>query len=61
MAAVTSVMRVQQLLLSRIEDILKPFGLTFAAYQALRGWTVSVSSLPLWLRRLGRRRGRSRR
>jgi len=36
MAAVTSVMRVQQLLLWRIEDILKPFGLTFAAYEALR-------------------------
>jgi DNA-binding MarR family transcriptional regulator len=29
-------MRVQQLLLARIEDILKPFGLTFAAYEALR-------------------------
>jgi DNA-binding MarR family transcriptional regulator len=36
MAAVTSVMRVQQLLLSRIEDTLKPCGLTFAAYEALR-------------------------
>lgn len=36
MAAVTSVMRVQQLLLSRVEDILKPYGLTFAAYEALR-------------------------
>jgi DNA-binding MarR family transcriptional regulator len=36
MAAVTSVMRVQQLLLSRIEDTLKPYGLTFAAYEALR-------------------------
>lgn len=36
MAAVTSVMRVQQVLLARIEDILKPFGLTFAAYEALR-------------------------
>ena len=36
MAAVTSVMRVQQLLLSRIEDTLKPFGLTFAAFEALR-------------------------
>jgi DNA-binding MarR family transcriptional regulator len=36
MAAVTSVMRVQQLLLARIEDFLKPFGLTFAAYEALR-------------------------
>jgi DNA-binding MarR family transcriptional regulator len=36
MAAVTSVMRVQQLLLSRVEDVLKPYGLTFAAYEALR-------------------------
>src|ERR1700679_4314470 len=36
MAAVTSVMRVQQLLLSRIEDTLKTYGLTFAAYEALR-------------------------
>jgi DNA-binding MarR family transcriptional regulator len=36
MAAVTSVMRVQQLLLSRIEDVLKPYGLTFAAYEALQ-------------------------
>jgi DNA-binding MarR family transcriptional regulator len=36
MAAVTSVMRAQQLLLSRIEAVLKPHGLTFAAYEALR-------------------------
>ena len=36
MAAVTSVMRVQQLLLARIETTLQPFGLTFAAYEALR-------------------------
>jgi DNA-binding MarR family transcriptional regulator len=36
MAAVTTVMRVQQLLLSRVEDTLKPYGLTFAAYEALR-------------------------
>lgn len=36
MAAVTSVMRVQQLVLSRIEAILKPHGLTFAAFEALR-------------------------
>ncbi len=36
MAAVTSVMRAQQLLLSRIEAVLKPYGLTFAAYEALR-------------------------
>jgi DNA-binding MarR family transcriptional regulator len=36
MAAVTTVMRVQQLLLARVEDILKPYGLAFAAYEALR-------------------------
>jgi DNA-binding MarR family transcriptional regulator len=36
MAAVTSVMRVQQLLLARIEAALQPYGLTFAAYEALR-------------------------
>lgn len=36
MAAVTSVMRVQQLLLGGIEDCLKPYGLTFAAYEALQ-------------------------
>src|SRR5215469_15269991 len=36
MAAVTSVMRRQQLLLSRVEDVLKPYGLTFAAFEALR-------------------------
>ena len=36
MAAVTSVMRGQQLLLSRVEETLKPCGLTFAAYEALR-------------------------
>src|ERR1700734_1733669 len=28
--------RVQQLLLARVEDTLKPYGLTFAAYEALR-------------------------
>ncbi len=36
MAAITSVMRVQQVLLARIEDILQPYGLTFAAYEALQ-------------------------
>jgi DNA-binding MarR family transcriptional regulator len=36
MAAVTSVMRVQQLLLSKVEDTLKPHGLTFAGYEALQ-------------------------
>jgi DNA-binding MarR family transcriptional regulator len=36
MAAITSVMRVRQLLLARVEEILKPYGLTFAAYETLR-------------------------
>ncbi|MCW2888776.1 MAG: hypothetical protein QOE54_5293 [Streptosporangiaceae bacterium] len=48
MAAVTSVMRVQQLLLSRIEDALKPYGLTFASYEALRLLAFSrAGSLPM--------------
>jgi hypothetical protein len=32
MAVVTSVMRVQQLLLAELDDVLRPFGLTFARY-----------------------------
>lgn len=36
MALVTSIMRVQQVLLGRIETILRPFGLTFARYEVLR-------------------------
>jgi DNA-binding MarR family transcriptional regulator len=36
MAAVTSVMRVQQMLLAEIERVLRPFGLTFASFEALR-------------------------
>jgi DNA-binding MarR family transcriptional regulator len=36
MAAVTSVMRVQQLLLAEIERALRPYGLSFASYEALR-------------------------
>lgn len=36
MAAITSIMRVQQLVLSAVERELKPFGLTFASYEALR-------------------------
>lgn len=35
MAAVTSVMRVQQMMLQRIDDVLEPFGLTFARYEVL--------------------------
>lgn len=35
MAALTSIMRVQQLMLSRVEAVLKPFGLSFARYEML--------------------------
>lgn len=36
MAMVTSLVRVQQLLLERIEGVLRPLGLTFARYEVLR-------------------------
>ena len=35
MAAVTSVMRAQQILLARFNDLLRPHGLTFPRYEAL--------------------------
>lgn len=35
MAAVTNVMRVQQILQATVDDVLKPHGLTFARYEAL--------------------------
>jgi DNA-binding MarR family transcriptional regulator len=35
MAAITAIMRTQQILLARIEGTLKPFGLTFARYELL--------------------------
>jgi DNA-binding MarR family transcriptional regulator len=35
MAAATSLMRVQQLVLAAVEDELRPFGLTFSSYEAL--------------------------
>ena len=48
MHAVTSIMRVQQLVLARLDDILKPHGLTFARYEALVLLTFSRrGSLPL--------------
>jgi DNA-binding MarR family transcriptional regulator len=36
MALVTSIMRVQQLYLARIDELLRPAGLTFARYEVLR-------------------------
>jgi DNA-binding MarR family transcriptional regulator len=48
MHAVTSLMRVQQLVLGRLDGILKPHGLTFARYEALVLLTFSSrGSLPL--------------
>jgi DNA-binding MarR family transcriptional regulator len=35
MAAVTSVVRVQQLMMARVEEVLRPFDLTFARYELL--------------------------
>lgn len=48
MHAVTSLMRVQQLVLARLDGVLKPFGLTFARYEALVLLTFSSrGALPL--------------
>jgi DNA-binding MarR family transcriptional regulator len=48
MHAVTSLMRVQQLLLGRLDELLKPHGLTFARYEALVLLTFSrAGALPL--------------
>ncbi|MGH3332971.1 MAG: MarR family winged helix-turn-helix transcriptional regulator [Nocardioidaceae bacterium] len=48
MHAVTSLMRVQQLVLAQLDEILKPHGLTFARYEALVLLTFSrAGSLPL--------------
>jgi DNA-binding MarR family transcriptional regulator len=48
MMAVTSVMRVQQILLSRCNDALEPYGLSFARYEALMLLYFShAGSLPL--------------
>lgn len=35
MAAVTSLMRAQQIVLARVDEVLRPFGLTFARYELL--------------------------
>lgn len=48
MAAVTSIMRAQQLLLAELDAILRPYGLTFARYEALVLLTFSrEGALPL--------------
>lgn len=35
MAAITSIMRAHQILLAEVDAVLKPYGLTFARYEAL--------------------------
>jgi DNA-binding MarR family transcriptional regulator len=48
MAAATSIMRVQQLLLAQFDRICRPYGLTFARYEALVLLTFSRSgALPM--------------
>lgn len=48
MALVTSIMRVQQVLLARVESVLRPSGLTFARFEVLRllGFT-RTGTLPI--------------
>ncbi|MCC5949352.1 MAG: MarR family transcriptional regulator [Nitriliruptoraceae bacterium] len=48
MAAVTSITRAHQILLARVDEVLKPLGLTFARYEALVLLTFSrEGELPL--------------
>jgi DNA-binding MarR family transcriptional regulator len=48
MAVVTSIMRAQQILLARVDEVLAPFGLTFARFELLRLLGFSrKGSLPL--------------
>jgi DNA-binding MarR family transcriptional regulator len=48
MSAVTSIMRVQQILLARLNELLEPFDLTFPRYEALMLLYLSrAGSLPL--------------
>jgi DNA-binding MarR family transcriptional regulator len=50
MAAVTAIMRVQQILLAELDGVLRPYGLTFARYEALVLLTFSRSgALPMRL------------
>jgi DNA-binding MarR family transcriptional regulator len=50
MAAVTSIMRAQQILIAELDALLRPYGLTFARYEALVLLRFSrEGALPLWL------------
>ncbi|MDN4174032.1 MarR family transcriptional regulator [Nocardioides sp. SOB77] len=54
MAAVTSIMRAQQLLLTQIDGLLRPFGLTFARFELLRLLSFA-SERRMTMRRAGQR------
>jgi DNA-binding MarR family transcriptional regulator len=54
MAVVTSVMRVQQLLLARMDAVLKPYGLTFARYEVLMLLSFARDG-GMWLGKIGSR------
>ena len=48
MAAITSIMRVQQIYLARVDSVLRPFALTFARYELLTLLSFSrTGALPL--------------
>ncbi|MUM15664.1 MarR family transcriptional regulator [Mycobacterium sp. CBMA271] len=48
MAAVTSVMRAHQIMLARVEDVLRPHGLTFSRYELLMLLSFSsAGSMPM--------------
>jgi DNA-binding MarR family transcriptional regulator len=48
MGAITSIMRAQQILLAQVDGVLKPYGLTFARYEALVLLTFSrAGELPM--------------
>ncbi|NLU84440.1 MarR family transcriptional regulator [Rhodococcus sp. HNM0569] len=48
MAAVTSVMRAHQIMMARVEEVLRPYGLTFARYELLTLLTFTRSgALPM--------------
>lgn len=54
MAAVTSIMRAQQLLLTQIDALLRPYGLTFARFELLRLLSFA-SEQRMTMRRAGQR------
>jgi DNA-binding MarR family transcriptional regulator len=54
MAAVISLMRAQQIVLGRLEDVVRPFGLSYARYEVLMLLTFSRSG-ELPLTRIGER------